>query len=82
MSSARAAVVAHAINIERERRRRVRADVEADRFAGANARARTVALDPWAAILGLRVNATVRQQPVACAGFFVLAVNQIISAEN
>src|SRR5439155_15569841 len=82
VSSARAAVVAHAINIQRERRRRIGADVKANRLSGPDTRARTVTLNPRTTILRLWIDPRVGEQPVACAGLFVLAANQISLSEN
>src|SRR5205823_6637804 len=80
--SALAAVISHAINIQRERRRRIRADVKADRISGPNTRPRAVALNPQTTILRLQINPRVGEHPVARAGLFVLAANQISLSEN
>src|SRR4029079_9524621 len=48
---ARAAVVAHAVEVDGELGLGVRADVEGDRLAGADAAAGEIALDPGAAVL-------------------------------
>ena len=68
-----AAVVAEPIDVESKSRRGIRADVKANRLARAHAGVRAITFDPRAAIFGRRIDARVREHPVARAGLGVLA---------
>ena len=67
-ASAIAAVVAEAEDIEGEARCGIGADVKRNRLARADAGAGAVAFDPRATVFCFRVNARVREHPVARAG--------------
>src|SRR5262249_20841594 len=75
VSSARTAVIAHAINLEGERRRWGCTQLDVNLLAGADAGSRTVAFDPRAAICRLGINARVCEHPIARAGLRILAAN-------
>ena len=74
---ARPAVVTHAKDIEREVRRGISADEEGNRLAGANAVVGTITFDPWAAILGRRINLGFGEEPIGGAGAGIFAVDKI-----
>src|SRR5207249_10150795 len=82
MPPACAPVVAHPINIERERRGRIRVDVKADSLSSAHTGPRTITLNPRAPVLCLGVNPRIGQQPVARARFCVLAANRVGAADG
>jgi hypothetical protein len=68
MPPAVAAVVAHAINIDREGRRRIGAHVKRLRVAGAHNGSGAIAFDPRTTIFGFRINAGFAKHPIPRSG--------------
>src|SRR5262245_45882930 len=77
MPPALAAVVAHPVEVDDKGRGRVGADHDLEGLARPHAGSGAVAFDPWAAVLRGRVDARVRQQPVARAGLLVLPAYEV-----
>jgi hypothetical protein len=72
-----AAVVTHAEEVESEIRAGIGADVKGDGLAGADAGVGAVSFDPWAAILGGRIDLSFGEEPFVGAGAGVLAGDEI-----